>query len=68
MRARGTLTILSTITWDADFRPVRSPGGTLTRKSGASMQAVVIGQMVTLACVGLNESACTTSAGRGLPV
>ena len=57
MLARGTLTILSTITWDAAYRPVRSPGGTLTRKSGASMQAVVIGQMDTLAWVGLNESA-----------
>jgi len=68
MLVRGTLTILSTITWDASFRPVRSPGGRLTRKSGASMQTVVIGHMVTLACVGLKASPCTTSAGRGLPV
>lgn len=68
MAVRGTLTILSTITWDADFNPVRAPDGTLTLKSGASMQAVVMGQMVTLACVALNASDCTTSAGRGLPV
>lgn len=43
---RGTLTTLSTITCDAAFRPVRSPGGTLTRNSGASTHSEVTGVVV----------------------
>jgi hypothetical protein len=54
--------------WETTRNPVRSPGGRGMRKSGASTQSDVIGQIVTLWCVGLNRSDCTTSAGRGLPV
>ena len=64
----GTLTTLSTITWEATASPVRRPAGNEIRNSGASTQSDVIGQIVTLACVGLKASDCTTSAGRGLLV
>jgi hypothetical protein len=51
--SRGTLTTLSTITCDGTCRPVRWPGGSATRKRGASTQSDVIGQSVMLEWVSL---------------
>ena len=45
--ARGTPTILSIITCETPFSPVGNPGGSVGRKSAASTQSEVIGQMVT---------------------
>ena len=65
---RGTLLTVSTITGDVTTRPVRLPGGNATRNSGASTQSDAMGQRVMLACLALNASDCTTTAGLGLPV
>jgi hypothetical protein len=44
------------------------PGRQGDSNSGASTQSDVIGQTVMLACVALNRSDGTTTAGRGLPI
>lgn len=64
----GTLTIFVNHHLRDGRHPVRSPGGKVTRNSGASTQSDVMGHTETLECVGLKSSAWTTTAGRGLPV
>lgn len=53
--------------WDGCCTPLRSSGSSGMRNSGASYGSLVGRQTRMLACVSLNQSDWTITAGRGLP-
>ena len=66
-RAFGTVVILSIMSREAIFKPLRSVGSMSIRSNGASVGSVVNVQSV-IELVWLNRSSCTMTASRGFPV
>ena len=67
-RAFGTVVILSIMSLEALFRPLRSVGSMSIRSNGASVGSVVNAHRVIELVWSNRLASCTTTAGRGFPV